>query len=346
MAASAPQILDNLATAIMVVAPDRSVRYLNAAAEGLFGFSARAVTGRRTDDLFGDGPLAARLADAIDDARAFTARELPLSVDGGARALTVDLTATPVGVPVDHLLLEFSGLDRHLRITREEHLAAQHAASRSLVRGLAHEIKNPLGGLRGAAQLLERELDEPALHEYTRVIIDEADRLAGLVDTMLGPTRPPHREPVNIHLITDRVLQLVATDGITIVREYDPSLPEVQADADQLVQALLNIARNSVQAMSARGTLTMRTRIERQVTIGRVLRRRVVCVDVIDTGPGIDESVRDQIFFPLVTTRPDGSGLGLSIAQSLVARHGGAIEWASEAGATTFSVFIPLEEGA
>ncbi len=239
-----------------------------------------------------------------------------------------------------------SSLDRHLRISREESLVAQRAASRSLVRGLAHEIKNPLGGLRGAAQLLERELADEGLREYTRVIIGEADRLTKLVDAMLGPTRPPARTPTNIHEVTDRVARLLESESssaIDIVRDYDPSIPEVSIDPDQVMQSLLNLARNGVQAMDGRGTLTLRTRIERQATIGRTRHRQVVCIDVSDTGPGIDASMREQIFFPLVTTRPDGTGLGLPIAQGLVARHGGVIDCESRPGATVFTVRIPLE---
>lgn len=341
------QLLDDLATAVVVIGADQRIRYVNSAAEALFGASARTLLAMPVEALLPDAPLPGHLARATETGEPFTTREFPLSIPGGTRAVTVDLSVTPVGEPVDHLVLELAELDRHLRISREESLVAQRAATHSLVRGLAHEIKNPLGGLRGAAQLLERELDDEGLREYTRVIIGEADRLTTLVDAMLGPTRAPTRVPTNIHEVTDRVAQLLGAEtgaGVTITREYDPSIPEVRIDPDQIVQALLNLARNGIQAMDTTGALTLRTRIERQVTIGRTRHRQAVCIDVADTGPGVDATMREQIFFPLVTTRPDGTGLGLPIAQGLVARHDGVIDCTSEPGATVFTVRIPLED--
>lgn len=346
MAAASDDLLDYLTTAVVVADRDLTVRYLNAAAEDLLGASARAAIGQAVTTVITDPALGARLEHALAEAQPFSAHEYEFATTD-ARTQTVDLTATPFGEPPTRLLMELTGRDRHLRISREESAGSRHAASRSLVRGLAHEIKNPLGGLRGAAQLLERELDDEGLREYTRVIIGEADRLAGLVDAMLGPTRAPRRDILNVHRVTDRVLQLVGAEapaGITMVREYDPSLPEISGDEDQLVQAVLNLARNALQAMDEPGRLTARTRIERQVTIAGVRHRQVVCIDIVDTGPGVDASLREQIFLPLVTTRADGTGLGLPIAQGLVARHGGTLDCESAPGATVFTVRLPVAE--
>lgn len=346
MVAIPDDLAGQLATAVVVADADLTVRYLNPAAESLLGLSARATVGQSAAALFAGSDLPARLDSVLADGRSFTAREWPVTLAGGSRSLTVDLTATPVGDPPAQVVIELTALDRHLRISSEERMVAQRAASRSLVRGLAHEIKNPLGGLRGAAQLLERELGDEGLREYTRVIISEADRLTALVDTMLGPTRTPTRTPTNIHEVTDRVTKLLRTEfptGVEVARDYDPSIPELDVDADQLVQALLNLARNGAQAMAGKGALTLRTRIERQVTIAGVPHRQVACIDIADTGPGIDADMRDQIFFPLVTTRADGNGLGLPIAQALVAGQDGMITCTSEPGATVFTVRLPMQ---
>ena len=216
---------------------------------------------------------------------------------------------------------------------------------KALVRGLAHEVKNPLGGIRGAAQLLEKEFTTEDLKEYTQVIIGETDRLQKLVDDMLGPNRPLRKEMTNIHGVLERVRQLVSAesdDELKIVRDYDPSLPEFQADHDQLIQAILNIVRNAKQALQGKGIITLRTRPERQVTIGQTYHRYVLKVDIIDNGPGIDPEFIEQIFYPMVTGRAEGTGLGLSIAQTLVAQHDGLIECNSKPGETIFTILLPL----
>lgn len=338
-------MLAHLSTAVVVLDPDLNTLTLNPAAETLFSLSARMVVGRSvTAWLPGAVDFQDRFTASQEDGQAWTGRELPLVLAGGMHPITVDLTVTPV--EDGRLILEFTGLDRHLRISREDQLVAQQQATRSLVRGLAHEIKNPLGGIRGAAQLLERKLDNAGLREYTRVIVRESDRLASMVDALLGPSRAPRREPVNIHEVIENVLALIETefpDRPTVRREYDPSLPEVLGDAGLLTQALLNIARNAVQASSRDKDIIVRTRIERQVTLGGRRHRHAVCVDVIDHGEGVPPELQDRIFFPLVSSRADGSGLGLSIAQGLVARHGGLVECESEPGRTVFTTTLPLE---
>jgi two-component system nitrogen regulation sensor histidine kinase GlnL len=214
------------------------------------------------------------------------------------------------------------------------------------VRGLAHEIKNPLGGLRGAAQLLERELPDEALTEYTQIIIEEADRLQNLVNNMLGPNRVPEMKSVNIHQILERVYHLVKAEAglrLTINRDYDPSIPPIVGDMDQLIQAFLNILRNGVKAAGSRGVLGITTRILRQFTIGNIQHRLVVSVEIEDNGPGIPKELQERIFFPMVTGG-DGIGLGLSIAQTLINRHHGLIEFNSKPGQTVFRVLLPLEQ--
>ena len=237
-------------------------------------------------------------------------------------------------------------LDRHHQITREERLLTQIAYARNLVRRLGHEIKNPLGGLRGAAQLLECELPDAALREYTGVIIREADRLTALVDRMVGPRRPPRMEPVNIHEVTERVRALVNAEtpaSIVVERDYDPSIPELRADPELLIQAMLNIARNAVHALGEGGRIVLRTRVQRRVGIG-VRQHRLMCrIEVADDGPGIPDDLVDSMFYPLVSGRDGGAGLGLSIAQSLVYEHGGIIECTSHPGETTFSILLPMD---
>jgi two-component system nitrogen regulation sensor histidine kinase GlnL len=248
----------------------------------------------------------------------------------------------------NELLVEFQQVDNHLRISKEEQILNQQNTARLLVRGLAHEIKNPLGGLRGAAQLLDMELDSPELREYTRIIIAESDRLQSLMDKMLGSNKLPNKKTLNIHEVLERVRQLVqaeASGNLVIKSDYDPSIPDLQGDKDQLIQAILNIVRNAVQATDGKGNITIKTRIQRHLTIGRKRYKLVIKCDIFDDGPGIDPDMITQIFYPMITSRAEGTGLGLSIAQSLINQHNGLIECASEPGNTVFSIFLPVEIG-
>jgi two-component system nitrogen regulation sensor histidine kinase GlnL len=216
-----------------------------------------------------------------------------------------------------------------------------------MIRQLAHEIKNPLGGLRGAAQLLERELQEASLKEYTRVIIGEADRLTALVDSMAGPSRAPQKVHINVHEICEHVYHLLraeARSAVAIERDYDPSLPDSMLDRHQTIQALLNVARNALQAVGDSGRITLRTRALSNVSIGPARHRLVACVEVEDNGPGVPDELRSSIFYPLVTGRANGTGLGLAVAQELVTRNGGLIEFESEPKRTIFTLLLPLGE--
>lgn len=338
-------VIENLHTAVLVFDDALRLCYLNPSAEMLLAASAARLLGAGAAQLLPSKPLAGALTEALASGHPFTERELVLEL-GPERRVTVDMTATPLIEPGRReLLVEMTQVDRQLRIIREEGLLAQTATTRVLVRGLAHEINNPLGGLRGAAQLLERELPDEALKEYTRIIISEADRLQNLVNRMLGPNALPKRQPVNIHEVLERVRQLVQTAApaeVRIERDYDPSIPEVMGDQDQLIQAILNLVRNATQAVGKRGEIILRTRTLRQYTIGHTRHKLVIRVDVIDNGPGIPPEVMEAIFLPMVTGRPEGTGLGLPIAQSLINQHGGLIECESQPGQTTFTVLLPI----
>lgn len=342
------RILDSMNTAVLVFDRRLRLNYLNPAGEMLFGVSARHAQGQTLAELIPAAEaLAERLRWALDADHPYTEHELHLQLMSGEE-ITVDCVVTPL---LDQfgggdVLMELTQVDRHLRIAREENILEQHQAARQLVRGLAHEIKNPLGGLRGAAQLLERQLDDEELREYTRIIIGEADRLRTLVNRMLGPNQRPQTRPCNIHQIVEHVRNLVAAEDheeLRLVRDYDPSIPDFLADPEQLIQALLNIVRNAAEALQGKGRIILRTRTQRQFTIGQKRHRLVVRVDVIDDGPGIPTEMLETIFYPMVTGRAEGTGLGLSIAQSLVNVHGGLIECASRPGETRFTILLPLE---
>ncbi|MCP1673360.1 two-component system nitrogen regulation sensor histidine kinase GlnL [Natronocella acetinitrilica] len=338
------RVVEHLSLGVILLDEELRVRFINPAAQAMFAVSARQVSDSPLRRFTPAGRVLERSAgQVLASGTAFTERELRLEVSEG-RYITVDLSMAPL--PHDEVLIELNHLDRRLRITRDQNLITQNQATRQLLRGLAHEIKNPLGGLRGAAQLLERELGNESLREYTQVIIEEADRLRTLVNGLLGPNTRPNKRQVNLHEILERVRQLVeaeAPTGVTVERDYDPSIPDMLAEPNQLIQATLNIVRNALQAVDQHGRITLRTRTQRQFTIGDIPHKLVARIDVTDTGPGIPPEILDHIFFPMVTSRPSGTGLGLSIAQTLVNQHGGLIECRSEPGETVFTIWLPLE---
>jgi len=246
----------------------------------------------------------------------------------------------------DGVLIEINALNRTQRIVRDEALAAQQESVKSLLRGLAHEVKNPLGGLRGAAQLLERQLDDKELTEYTSIIIHEADRLQALIDRLLGPNSRPRRDELNVHEVLEHVRKILlvsAPSGVTILFDYDPSIPEFISDRDRLIQVFLNIAGNALEAVGEEGDVMFTTRVETNHTIAGTLQPLVLKVTIQDNGPGVPVNLIDQIFYPMVSGRAKGSGLGLSIAQSIMGQLGGLIECESEPGRTEFTVYIPME---
>lgn len=264
--------------------------------------------------------------------------------DASAKSVECRVSALTDNQGAKTLLVEMIDITRRLRISRENALLIQHGAGRQMVRQLAHEIKNPLGGLRGAAQLLGRELSTPELREYTDVIISEADRLVALVDTLLGPGGPPNKKPVNLHELLEYVMRLLGPeidDRISIKRFYDPGLPEIDLDRNQIVQAVINLVRNAAAALEGSGQLTLRTRAEMNFTMGDKRHPVVITVEIEDDGPGIAADLQDSVFYPLVTSRADGTGLGLPAAQELVSRHGGLIEFDSRPGRTVFFMRLP-----
>ncbi|MDI4638795.1 MULTISPECIES: nitrogen regulation protein NR(II) [Halomonadaceae] len=341
------RLLEHLSAAVLLLDGGLRVSWMNPAAEALLAVSLKRVRGTCLEPLEGiDGAISEVLCKARDELHPFTQREAVLTT-GSGEVVTADFTVTPLSK--EELLLEIEPRDRLMRISREEALIARQQTIKTLTRGLAHEIKNPLGGIRGAAQLLERDLPDPSLKEFTRVIVEEADRLRDLVDRMLGPNQPAHDALFNIHKVLERVRSLITAEHpqVRLVRDYDPSLPELQGDEARMIQAVLNIARNAVEAMGDAGTktprLTLRTRARRQFTLGTE-RHRLVCeVAIIDNGPGIPESLSETLFFPMVSGRAEGSGLGLSIAQSILHKHQGLIECDSEPGATEFRLLVPLD---
>ena len=344
------QSFDLLATLIAVVQSDGSVLFANSALEDAIGTSRRTIEGSPFPECFTEPQL---LRTALEGAGSneFAA----LRYDAWLKRLNHE--AVPVHVIVaqtEHpgeIIVELLPLEQQVKQDREERLIDQAQANKELIRNLAHEIKNPLGGSRGAAQLLEMELESRELTEYTQVIIHEADRLQSLVDRLLAPHRHPHLVgDVNIHEVCERVRSLVLVEypqGLKVIRDYDTSIPEFRGDRAQLIQALLNIVQNAAQALTERiaqgdATITLRTRVARQVTFGRQRYRLALELHVIDNGPGVPDAIKERIFYPLVSGRDGGSGLGLTLAQTFVQRHHGLIECDSVPGRTDFRILIPL----
>ncbi|GAA5192633.1 nitrogen regulation protein NR(II) [Ferrimonas gelatinilytica] len=342
-----PQLLDHLSTAVLRLDPNRQVQYANMAAEQLLGMGSRRMLGCPLETLYSQiSADNTTLTQALtgDQGRSLYALSL-LTLDNQHH--TVDLAFSPLGE--GHTLIEARVVDQQHRISQEIQQYAQHHAAQLLVRGLAHEIKNPLGGLRGAAQLLEMELATDELKEFTAIIIEQADRLRNLVDRLLGPQHPGQWQLANIHKLleqTSRLCQLESERPLQIERDYDPSIPDFLMDNEQLQQALLNILRNALQAMSSlpegQPRLMLRTRSQGAATIAGKRHRQVVSVSIIDNGPGIPSALRDTLFYPMVTDKADGSGLGLSIAQNIVSQHQGRIELESWPGHTEFTLLLPL----
>ncbi len=343
-------ILDTISTGVVAFDAGLVVTTINAAAQDLLATSRSRGLGMPASELVvRPEEWLQALTQVLEQRSPLAQRGMPLELHNG-HEIHVDLMITPI--PGEEqaigLLVELQPVDRLMRISREEALLHAQQTTHAVVRGLAHEIKNPLGGVRGAAQLLSRELPSDELREYTEVIIREADRLRDLVDRLLGPKQQLQLAPVNIHEVTEHVRNLILaeTDNTTrIDRDYDPSLPEITVDRSQLVQALLNIMRNALQAADSSEAceIRLRTRSRRQFTIGAIRHRLVLQLDVEDNGPGIPPDLQDAIFAPMVTGRADGSGLGLSISQAIVGRHGGLLEYDSEPGRTRFSLYLPME---
>lgn len=341
-------LLDNMHAAILLWDDSLQLQYMNAAAENLLEMSANRNDGIAVEHIFSEnGHIPEGLIKAQKSRQRFTKRKttlrLPLPVD-----IHVDYTVTPITEVSDWLIMEIEPLDRLMKISQEEMLLSAQAVSQQLIRGLAHEIKNPLGGLRGAAQLLERELPDPELKEYTDIIIAEADRLRNLVNQLLGSHKKLKLQRINIHEVLEHVRKLLSAESqhtLNICCDYDPSLPDIQADKEQMIQAVLNVAGNAMQALDGieNAELTLRTRIQRKFTISNKIHQLILRIDIIDNGVGIPAELAEGLFFPMVSGRAEGTGLGLSIAQTIVNHHQGLIKFDSEPGHTKFSLYLPLE---
>jgi two-component system nitrogen regulation sensor histidine kinase GlnL len=344
---------DHLATMVAVMSPQGACVFANAAFEDVLGLSRRSVQRGQVYDWFVDaGPLRETVAAVVRNEFSTGRLEAQLRRPGPAHGeplpvhvIVNQMEATP------NVVVELVEIEQQARQDREERALGQADLTKALVRNLAHEIKNPLGGIRGAAQLLEMELESRELHEYTQVIIKEADRLQVLVDRLLAPHRKPHVVgDVNVHEVCERVRSLILAEfprGLAIERDYDISIPEFRGDREQLIQAVLNIVQNAAQALQPRiatrdARIVLRTRVQRQVTLGKQRHRLALDLHVQDNGPGVPETLRERIFHPLVSGRDGGSGLGLTLAQTFVQQHQGTIDCESEPGLTIFRILIPL----
>ena len=339
----------HLSTAVLLFDQDLRLEAMNTAAEDLLFVSQRQVLGMKVDQIIpADSNFSDSMGRSFSTGTAYSEWALQLQL-ANDKTITVDCVFTPIKLNGDHthLLVEMTNSNFYNRISREKSLIEQNLTSKEWGRALAHEIKNPLGGLRGAAQLLRNELENEELKEYTDIIINEADRLRNLVDNMLAPDKELKFSNENIHEILQYVWHLINADsksGCKLICDYDPSLPEILADRESLVQVFLNLIRNAIQAMNDTGDIILRTRVAQKVTIAQRMYKLCLKVEIIDDGPGVPEDLIDRIFYPMITTRPDGSGLGLPIAQSLIQKHGGIIEYHRINQQTVFTVLLPWRD--
>tara|TARA_Y100001956_G_C4121322_1_gene187572 strand:- start:825 stop:1871 length:1047 start_codon:yes stop_codon:yes gene_type:complete len=340
-------ILNHQVTAILVMNETLQVKYANPSAEQLFSQSAKRIVDQPLSKLIQHASMdLALLSQPLQSGQSITDSDVTFVVDG--KPLMLEVTVSPISWNKELMLLvEMRKIGQQRRLSQELNQHAQQQAAKLLVRGLAHEIKNPLGGLRGAAQLLERMLPDQSLTEYTQIIIEQADRLRNLVDRLLGPQKPGKKQHENLHLILEKVRQLVELEigqSIVIERDYDPSLPEFLMDADQIEQALLNIVSNAGQILKDQenGSITIRTRTVHQANIHGQRCKLAARVEIIDNGPGIPSDLQDTLFYPMVSGREGGTGLGLSISQNLIDQHQGKIDVESWPGRTTFTIYLPI----
>lgn len=340
-------ILSNMVTATLILDDGLQVKHANPAAEQLFAQSAKRIIHQPLSQLIQHASLdLALLSQPLQSGQSITDNDVTFVVDG--KPLLLEVTVSPISIEREPMLLvEMRKVDQQRRITQEMNQHAQQQAAKLLVRGLAHEIKNPLGGLRGAAQLLEKMLPEPSLTEYTQIIIEQADRLRTLVDRLLGPQKPGKKQEANLHQVLEKVRQLVELESqqkLLIDRDYDPSLPDIYMAADQIEQAMLNIVSNAAQVLANQddGLITIRTRTVHQANIHGHRCKVAARIEIIDNGPGIPVELQDTLFYPMVSGREGGTGLGLSISQNLIDQHNGKIDVESWPGHTNFTIYLPI----
>ncbi len=348
-------LLGSLNTAVLLADDTLSIVYMNSAAEAILKIGFTKLRGNKIYDLFSEPAQSRRvMREAIHSNQSFTKRHESVHIND-TKGNLIDYSATPVqSNNSSYLIIEMQAIERFIRINREEALSSLQDSSRSLIRGLAHEIKNPLGGIRGAAQLLNQELSDcemsPETLEFCQIIVTEVDRLRNLVDRLLGPNQLPQMRTMNIHEVLDHVVNLMDAEtrgSISLVRDYDPSIPDAHGDPEQIIQAILNISRNAMRALQGSQQLTpiiyFKTRVQQSFTLGGLHQRLVCRIDITDNGPGIDPAIKDRIFLPMVSGTGEGAGLGLMIAQTAINRHGGMIECSSVPGETKFSIYLPLK---
>lgn len=350
MTNKANHLVENINTAVLVFDKDLRLVQINTAGENLLSVSNRMVMGHSAAEILPGSPrFAESLELTLKEKHPYTEWGVDLNLNN-EKSITVGCILTPLlqdDETCNEIIVELIDYDSFTRVMREENTSAMHDATRKSLSGLAHEIKNPLGGLRGAAQLLERELNGSELTEYTQIIINEADRLRNLVDRMLAPNGKMHLFKVNIHELLEYVHDLVQAEAksrIKVIKDYDPSLPDVEADREQLIQAFLNVMQNAAQAIGEDGAIILRTRIKRRCTILQQQYKLVALIEIVDDGPGIPPEIEKEVFYPLITGRPEGTGLGLSITQSLIQRHGGSISYQRVDNKTVFQILIPLSK--
>lgn len=343
------RIVENLATAVLLFGKDLRLISINSAGEGLLSVSNKRVSGMTPKQIW---PNSSFFYEAIQRSLFSGSTCIERGVDlllNNDQKITVDCMITPVIVNevAEEILVELINADKFVRVMQEVNQQTVQEAAKESVQGMAHEIRNPLGGIRGAAQLLERELDNKDLLEYTQIIINEADRLRKFIDRMLTTSNQPEKSDMNIHEVLEYVISVVRAENsrpLNIQKDYDPSIPYISADREQIIQAILNLIRNAVQAIGEDGSIILRTRIQRQVTIQHRLNRHVIELDIIDDGPGVPPEIESGAFYPLVTGRAEGTGLGLSIAQQLIQSHGGLINYERKGSSTYFSILLPMEQ--
>lgn len=341
-------ITEQLTTAVMLLDAQLYIRYFNTACCAVLGLGEKRLSEQYFPELFQHLDITpAHFHSALTAKQGFGVSDVQAVLLDG-RHLLLDISATLSEQPAGHLLLEIRQVDQQRKISLENLQQHQHLAARELIRGLAHEIKNPLGGLRGAAQLLEESLPED-LKEYTHLIIAQADRLRNLVDRLLGPYRPAQRVSSNLHQMIEQVRQLAMMDNpqqISFQRDYDPSIPDFPFDPELLEQALLNIVRNAQQALenTENGSICLQSRILHQHTLHGKRYKLVALIRVTDNGPGIPAEIKDTLFYPMVSGKAGGTGLGLSIAQTLIHQHGGWIDCDSWPGHTEFTLYLPIAD--
>lgn len=342
----AQELPNHMVTAAMLLDEDLTIQYLNPAAEAILIKSLNTLHNQPIEDLFKNTSIKkARFIQLLSSGQEFNDGDVTIEFVDKSQ-ITIDLTASSIVFNnAPHILLEFKQIDTQKQISEEAFQQQQWESARDLIRGLAHEIKNPLGGLRGAAQLLDNDLSGDQ-KEYTAMIIEQADRLTNLVDRLLGPNQLPKISEQNIHVALEKVIQLVNFNnpkGIKLFRDYDPSIPDIQFDEDKIQQAILNIVNNAIQAISSNNTIILKTRVASNQVINGKRIKLSIQVSIIDNGPGIPENLQGTLFYPMVSGRSNGTGLGLSICQTLVQQHGGKLTCTSKPGNTEFSILLPID---